>query len=246
MCNKGTLICRGKTLLTRNRHFSLSPRVIVTRISIRGLHSRHHAGSACIGTRHGVGCSILNKRFGVHGVSTSPARGRHRFILRHRIGPRPFVPADDSVGTSYRRVFGVRLVNLTGHVMRARTGAIMINVDNKLSSALTLLIYIGTFSGLGVSHQNVINIAVPNFKAASEACGGTVSLVGDLNVAVERVDVTGTIARRFRSVNRSTDIRSMACRGSRTHRHARVLVSLTGGVNNVIVNANSLSRLTLN
>lgn len=140
----------------------------------------------------------------------------------------------------------MRMTNLTGQLIRTRTRATIINVSNKLSSALTLLIAIVAFSTLGVPQKRVVNVAVPNFNAASHACAGTYSLVHSLNIALGRVPVGRTYLRRFHSVSRSPSIRSIACRGDRTHRQARLLVSITGRGGNLIVKANSLSRLTLN
>ncbi len=238
-CAKGKFVCRGNGLLTRRRHFSFGRRLVCDRVSMRHLHSRQEVGAAFDTSMMRVG----GERF-VRVSARFFTSGSLR--LSHTVGPAPFVPGRGSLGRQYRRVFTVRATKLTGEVVRARSGATIVNVSNNLSSALTLLMYAGAFSGLKLSQGSVVKMAVPKFKAASHACSGTVGLVRDLNVGVHRVDVGGTYVRRFRSLNRSVGGRGMICRGTRTERHARVLVSITGRIGKLIVNANSLSRLTLN
>lgn len=218
---KGKLVCRGKDLLTHDRQFDVRRRLVVDRVSMRHVHTRHEVGAAFTTGRTGL-------ESGETISITARFMGDGRLALAQDFRPRPFMPRKGRLGRRYRSVFTVRMTKLTRQLIRAKTGATMMKVSNKLSSALTLLIYIGAFSGLKLSEGKVLKVAVPNFKAASHACRGTVGLVGSLKVSVHRVDVGSTYVRRFGSVSRSVGIRSIACRGSRTHRHARVLVSITG------------------
>lgn len=228
--SKRGVVTRGKRVLTRSGHFKRN--VLCSRVSIRHLYTRHHEVAAFI--------------------ARSRARARVLFSLGVRraglaqfVSPTPFIPASERGERGhYSRVLVVRTVKLGGHLRRAKTGTIM-NVSKKLSSALTLLIAIHTFSLYKQSRGKVATIAVPKFKAASHACSGTIGLVRDLKTRFIRISVYRSMGIRFSSVKRSPSIRSIACRGSRTQRHARVLVSVTGGGGTLIVKAKSLSRLTL-
>lgn len=229
--NRG-VVTRGKIVLTRKGHFRGN--VMYDRVSIRELGSREEELAACRPTssdsRVGIDFRLGIRRAGL-------AEGCSRC---------PFMPSQGRrESVHYSRVLGVRTVKLGGHVSRVRYRGTAIKLSKNLSSALTLLIVTETFSLSNTSEGSVRYVAVPYFKAASEACRGTYGLDRYLNTALDRVGVGRTMGVRFESVTRSPSIRSIACRGDRTEREARVLVSDTGRSNSVLIKAKSLSRLTL-
>lgn len=229
------LVTRGNSITTRKGEFSFRGRVICTSLSVRGLSTLHEGGVSFSG-----GVNAIR-------VMDTPIRGGRGSLGRHFISPRPFIPTSSGVHhREYHRVFTVRSYKLTGEVSRINSTNTVINVSNKLSSALTLLITTRTVGELNGDTTSVVKVAVPNFNAANEACGGTLRLVYELNIRVGRVSVGTTYRRRVHSVRRGSRVRSVACRGARTERHARVLFSVTGGRGVLLINANSLDRLTVN
>ncbi len=232
-----SVVCRGNSLVTRRGGFRYSSVVACDGVSVRLLGGHHRVGALCRGVS-------FRPRAGVGAVCASVTV--QRATVGHVFSGGPFARSS-AVGVALcNQVDRVRAANLTAHLRRVRIGGVIVNISNKLSSPLTLLVYTETTSALSVPHEGVVNIAVRKFNAAGHACAGTARLVAGLNTALLRVPVGSTYLRRFGSVSRGPRRHSAACRGSRTHRHARVLVSLTGGRGTLIVNANSVSRLTLN
>lgn len=193
-------------------------RVVCSRLSLREVANREEGGAAF---------RPLSRRALMH---IPFAIRRAGAFLAEAFPGGPFIPSSRRAHTRhYRRVLAVRTVKLGGHLTRAGTEATIINVSKNLSSALTLLMATHTFSVLKESGGSVVTIAVPYFNAASEACRGTYRVSGGIKTALVRIPVTSTIGIRFHSVKRSPRSRDMACRGYRTERHARILVSVTGG-----------------
>lgn len=239
MFNNRSLVTSGNEPTTRKRQFYERDALVFTSISFRQLRTTH----------------LSRDSFGSDG-SLFPTKGTLRLTLPRRIpktpnlrctfGPtQPFLPSPSHHQRQYRRVVSVRATNLTGEVRRAYTRQLIVNVSNKLSSALTLLVYSHTYQTLGQPTSSVLTMAVPNFNAASEARSGTIAVYHLLNIRLQRVPVSRYYLQRFTSVKRSPTRQAAACRGIRTHRHARVLVSLTGGAKKLIIKAKSLSRVTL-
>lgn len=166
--------------------------------------------------------------------------------LRREVSARPFVPVAASEREERcREIFAMQTTALAKRLLHTGSKRVVIGISGGLDSTLALLVAVGAFDKLGLSHQGIAALTLPGFGTTARTRGNAEKIAELLGVDLRVISIDAAVRQHFTDIGHDGLTHDITFENAQARERTQILMDVANQIGALVIGTGDLSELAL-
>lgn len=236
------IIAESGGVIAEKERWNNDCRMVIADIDIDALRHdrRHYTTFADCAERELQGYTIDEHIYDL------PAADIADSVIRRRINPHPFLPANNAKGAKRcEEMLNIQTAGLARRLSFIHATKLVVGISGGLDSTLALLVAVRTFDRLGLDRKGIIGVTMPGFGTTGRTHANALTLMEQLGVTSREVSIVPAVMQHFADIGHDPAVHDVTYENSQARERTQLLMDIANREGAIVLGTGDLSELAL-